>query len=127
MQKSSQSHMPKKDGSPLRAKSSMLEKSIRELEKLVSESRRRLPREIKLKLAKVARLAGISGNVMDEIKVANSMLPKKKVQRKPEAELDATHFRPEKLSLQRGYDRHKSMKHLENLPLRSPTTFKQSS
>ncbi|KAE8728347.1 Wound-responsive family protein, putative isoform 2 [Hibiscus syriacus] len=79
------SHMPKKDGSSLRAKSSMLEKAIRELEKLVAESRppavenqeadalsqgikRRLPREIKLKLAKVARLAQASqGKVSKEL------------------------------------------------------------
>ncbi|MBA0816105.1 hypothetical protein Gohar_000802 [Gossypium harknessii] len=68
------SHISKKDGSTLRPKSSILEKAIRELEKLVAESRppavenqeadassqgikRRLPREIKVKLAKVARLA----------------------------------------------------------------------
>ncbi|XP_019461794.1 PREDICTED: ubinuclein-1-like isoform X2 [Lupinus angustifolius] len=64
----------KKDGSSVRPKTSTLEKAIRELEKMVAESRpptaenreadstpqavkRRLPREIKLKLAKVARLA----------------------------------------------------------------------
>ncbi|KAL1344441.1 hypothetical protein AAHE18_08G046400 [Arachis hypogaea] len=67
-------HMIKKDGSSVRPKISVLEKAIRELEKMVAESRppavenqeadatsqavkRRLPREIKLKLAKVARLA----------------------------------------------------------------------
>ncbi|KAK8366615.1 hypothetical protein V6Z11_A02G130100 [Gossypium hirsutum] len=74
MQTAKSSHMSKKDGSTLRPKSSILEKAIRELEKLVAESRppavenqeadassqgikRRLPREIKVKLAKVARLA----------------------------------------------------------------------
>ncbi|XP_073260623.1 ubinuclein-1 isoform X2 [Populus alba] len=68
------SHVHRKDGSSVRPKSSMLEKAIRELEKMVAESRppgvenqetdasaqaikRRLPTEIKLKLAKVARLA----------------------------------------------------------------------
>ncbi|MBA0783126.1 hypothetical protein Gotri_000894 [Gossypium trilobum] len=73
-QRDKSSHMSKKDGSTLRPKSSILEKAIRELEKLVAESRppavenqeadassqgikRRLPREIKVKLAKVARLA----------------------------------------------------------------------
>ncbi|XVF36983.1 hypothetical protein REPUB_Repub19eG0105800 [Reevesia pubescens] len=78
------SHMPKKDGSTLRPKSSMLEKAIRELEKMVAESRppamenqeadtlslgikRRLPREIKLKLAKVARLAASQGKVSEEL------------------------------------------------------------
>ncbi|XP_024019105.1 ubinuclein-1 isoform X3 [Morus notabilis] len=79
------SHMHKKDGSSIRPKSSMLEKAIRELEKMVAESRppavesqevdnssqtikRRLPREIKMKLAKVARLAQAShGKVSKEL------------------------------------------------------------
>ncbi|KAL2339736.1 hypothetical protein Fmac_007676 [Flemingia macrophylla] len=76
--------MHKKDGSSVRPKSSMLEKSLRELEKMVAESRppamdnqeadstsqaikRRLPREIKLKLAKVARLAATHGKVSKEL------------------------------------------------------------
>ncbi|OMO50361.1 hypothetical protein CCACVL1_30488 [Corchorus capsularis] len=80
--KSSQTQ--KKDGSTLRPKGSMLERSIRELEKMVAESRppamenqeadnssqgikRRLPREIKLKLAKVARLAASQGKVSKEL------------------------------------------------------------
>ncbi|XP_052732162.1 ubinuclein-1 isoform X5 [Vigna angularis] len=61
-------NMQKKEGSSVRPKTSMLEKALRELEKMVAESRppavdnqdavkRRLPRDIKLKLAKVARLA----------------------------------------------------------------------
>ncbi|KAJ7965503.1 Wound-responsive family protein, putative isoform 1 [Quillaja saponaria] len=74
----------RKDGSSVRPKSSMLEKAIRELEKMVAESRppavenqdtdtaslavkRRLPREIKLKLAKVARLAASHGKVSKEL------------------------------------------------------------
>ncbi|KAF1889558.1 hypothetical protein Lal_00024885 [Lupinus albus] len=75
----------KKDGSIVRPKISTLEKAIRELEKMVAESRpptaenreadstpqavkRRLPREIKLKLAKVARLAQASqGKVSKEL------------------------------------------------------------
>ncbi|PON60146.1 Hpc2-related domain containing protein [Parasponia andersonii] len=79
------SHMHKKDGSSMRPKGSMLEKAIRELEKMVAESRppavesqeadnssqaikRRLPREIKMKLAKVARLAQAShGKVSKEL------------------------------------------------------------
>ncbi|KAL4271389.1 hypothetical protein GQ457_13G021710 [Hibiscus cannabinus] len=78
------SHVVKKDGSTLRPKSSVLEKAIRELEKMVAESRpptiedqeadtlsqgtkRRLPREIKLKLAKVARLAASQGKVSNEL------------------------------------------------------------
>ncbi|XP_020211234.1 ubinuclein-1 isoform X2 [Cajanus cajan] len=75
----------KKDGSSARPKTTTLEKAIRELEKMVAESRpptmenqeadttpqavkRRLPREIKLKLAKVARLAPASqGKVSEEL------------------------------------------------------------
>nr|BAJ53189.1 JMS09K11.7 [Jatropha curcas] len=74
MQVTKPSHVHRKDGSSVRSKSSMLENAIRELERMVAESRppalenqegdassqtikRRLPREIKLKLAKVARLA----------------------------------------------------------------------
>ncbi|XP_019438591.1 PREDICTED: ubinuclein-1-like isoform X3 [Lupinus angustifolius] len=83
MQKSEYTH--KKDGSSVRTKTSALEKAIHELEKMVAESRppameqqesdttsqavkRRLPREIKLKLAKVARLAQASqGKVSTEL------------------------------------------------------------
>ncbi|KAL2585779.1 hypothetical protein AAZV13_13G014300 [Glycine max] len=74
----------KKDGSSARPKTTTLEKAIRELEKIVAESRpptmenqevdttpqgvkRRLPREIKLKLAKVARLAASQGKVSKEL------------------------------------------------------------
>ncbi|KAI4337859.1 hypothetical protein L6164_016228 [Bauhinia variegata] len=77
-------YIHKKDGCSLRPKTSMLEKAIRELEKMVAESRpptmenqeadatsqavkRRLPREIKLKLAKVARLAASHGKVSKEL------------------------------------------------------------
>ncbi|KAG2663303.1 hypothetical protein I3760_16G022500 [Carya illinoinensis] len=73
----------RRDGSSVRPKSS-LEKAIRELEKMVAESRppavenqeadtssqavkRRLPREIKLKLAKVARLAASQGRISKEL------------------------------------------------------------
>ncbi|XP_011002437.1 PREDICTED: ubinuclein-1 isoform X2 [Populus euphratica] len=78
------SHVHRKDGSSVRPKSSMLEKAIRELEKMVAESRppamenqetdtsaqaikRRLPTEIKLKLAKVARLAASQGKMSKEL------------------------------------------------------------
>ncbi|KAL5192748.1 Ubinuclein-1 [Glycine soja] len=77
-------NMHKKEGSSVRPKTSMLEKALRELEKMVAESRppavdnqeadatsqavkRRLPREIKLKLAKVARLAATHGKVSKEL------------------------------------------------------------
>ncbi|KAI5589282.1 hypothetical protein BDE02_05G151900 [Populus trichocarpa] len=78
------SHVHRKDGSSVRPKSSILEKAIRELEKMVAESRppamenqetdtsgqgikRRLPTEIKLKLAKVARLAASQGKMSKEL------------------------------------------------------------
>ncbi|KAJ4700760.1 Wound-responsive family protein, putative isoform 1 [Melia azedarach] len=84
MQITKASHMHRKDGSSVRPKGSMLEKAIRELEKMVAESRppamenqeadnssqavkRRLPREIKLKLAKVARLAASQGKISKEL------------------------------------------------------------
>ncbi|XP_010471920.1 PREDICTED: uncharacterized protein LOC104751626 isoform X2 [Camelina sativa] len=75
----------KKSGSIVRPKSSTLEKAIRELEKVVAESsppaatenqgadissqavKRRLPIDVKLKLAKVARIAGSQGNVSGEL------------------------------------------------------------
>ncbi|KAG7016462.1 hypothetical protein SDJN02_21571 [Cucurbita argyrosperma subsp. argyrosperma] len=80
MQTAKTPNVHKKDGSSVRPKSSLLEKAIRELEKMVAESRppltenpeadnssqaikRRLPREIKLKLAKVARLAASHGKL----------------------------------------------------------------
>uniref|UniRef100_A0A5B7AJ93 Putative ubinuclein-2-like isoform X1 n=1 Tax=Davidia involucrata TaxID=16924 RepID=A0A5B7AJ93_DAVIN len=77
--------MHRKEGSSVRPKSTMLEKTIRELEKLVAESRpptmevldadissqavkRRLPHEVKQKLAKVARLAQAShGKISEEL------------------------------------------------------------
>ncbi|XVF39259.1 hypothetical protein PTKIN_Ptkin01aG0020600 [Pterospermum kingtungense] len=74
---------------------------------------------------KQEKLKGISSNAMDEIKEADGSQPKKKVKRKPETELDETHIRSEKLHLQQGDDRHKSMKQPVNLPPKSnlpPTT-----
>ncbi|OVA03636.1 Hpc2-related domain [Macleaya cordata] len=74
-----------KEGSSVRSKGTMLERAIRELELIVSESRppsaetqdadisfpgikRRLPREVKQKLAKVARLAQSSqGKISEEL------------------------------------------------------------
>ncbi|GKU98464.1 hypothetical protein SLEP1_g11468 [Rubroshorea leprosula] len=85
MQTAKTSHMHRKDGSAIRTKGSMLEKAIRELEKMVAESRppaaenqeadtatqgtkRRLPREIKQKLDKVAKLALASqGKISKEL------------------------------------------------------------
>ncbi|KAG8633189.1 hypothetical protein MANES_18G082300v8 [Manihot esculenta] len=85
MQVTKPSQVHKKDGSSVRPKGSMLENAIRDLEKMVAESRppalenqeadtsaqaikRRLPSEIKQKLAKVARLAQASqGKVSKEL------------------------------------------------------------
>lgn len=83
MQAPKSKNMLKKD-SALRPKSTILEKAVQDLEKTVAESRppimekqevdstsqaikRRLPREIKLKLAKVARLAASQGKVSQEL------------------------------------------------------------
>lgn len=81
---------------------------------------------------KQEKLKGMSSNAMEEIKVADSSLPKKKVKRKPETELDAAHSHPEKLSFQPGDNRHKSTKQPVNVTPKSslmPTTtsFEQSS
>ncbi|THG08350.1 ubinuclein-2-like isoform X1 [Camellia sinensis] len=78
--------LQRKEGSSARPKSTMLEKAIRELEKMVAESarpptmevqdadvssqavKRRLPSEVKQKLAKVARLAQAShGKISKEL------------------------------------------------------------
>ncbi|KAL0724295.1 hypothetical protein Bca4012_038894 [Brassica carinata] len=75
----------RKGGSSARPKTSTLEKALRELEKVVAESRppaatenqdadassqavkRRLPGDVKSKLAKVARIAASQGNVSGEL------------------------------------------------------------
>ncbi|XP_042507858.1 ubinuclein-1-like isoform X2 [Macadamia integrifolia] len=76
--------MHAKEGFGVRPKGTMLERAIRELEKIVAESRppivevqdadttsqavkRRLPREMKQKLAKVARLASSQGRISEEL------------------------------------------------------------
>ncbi|XP_042476922.1 ubinuclein-1 isoform X2 [Macadamia integrifolia] len=76
--------MQLKEGSSVRPKGTMLERAIRELVNIVAESRppvsevqdpdtssqavkRRLPREVKQKLAKVARLASCQGRISDEL------------------------------------------------------------
>ncbi|XP_010539681.1 PREDICTED: ubinuclein-1-like isoform X4 [Tarenaya hassleriana] len=81
MQKAKPFSAQKKDSSNVRPKTSSLEKAIRELEKVVAESRpecqeadtssqgvkRRLPREVKVKLGKVARIAAKEGKVSAEL------------------------------------------------------------
>ncbi|KAK4745071.1 hypothetical protein SAY87_011383 [Trapa incisa] len=76
--------MHRKDGVSVRPKVSLLEKAIRDLQKMVAESRppvtentetdissqavkRRLPTDIKLKLAKVAKLASSHGKISKEL------------------------------------------------------------
>ncbi|XP_057490500.1 LOW QUALITY PROTEIN: ubinuclein-1-like [Actinidia eriantha] len=76
--------MQRKESSSVRPKSTMLEKAIKELEKMVADSRppaseaqdtdissqavkRRLPREVKQKLAKVARVAANHGKISKEL------------------------------------------------------------
>ncbi|XP_031393427.1 ubinuclein-1-like isoform X1 [Punica granatum] len=83
LQKTAQ-HIPRKDGASGRPKISLLEKAIRDLEKMVAESRppvaentetdissqavkRRLPTDIKLKLARVAKLASSHGKISKEL------------------------------------------------------------
>ncbi|KFK44263.1 hypothetical protein AALP_AA1G235600 [Arabis alpina] len=79
------SQATRKDGSNVKSKISTLEKAIRELEKVVAESRppaatenqeadissqavkRRLPREVKSNLAKVATIAASQGKISEEL------------------------------------------------------------
>ncbi|OMO50360.1 hypothetical protein CCACVL1_30487 [Corchorus capsularis] len=75
---------------------------------------------------KQEKLKGISSNSMDEV------MPKKKVKRKPEMDLEETHFRPEKPPQQQGDDRYKSLKQAVSLPPKpnlpsTATNFEQSS
>ncbi|KAF6147956.1 hypothetical protein GIB67_001531 [Kingdonia uniflora] len=76
--------MPVKGGSSVRPKGTMLERAIRELESIVAEPRpptmelkdadnssqavkRRLPRDVKHKLAKVARIASSQGKISEDL------------------------------------------------------------
>ncbi|KAL1820240.1 hypothetical protein ACET3Z_015109 [Daucus carota] len=77
-------HVQRKDGSSSKSKTTMLEKAIRDLEKMVAESRppsteisdadvlnqtskRRMPPEMKPKLAKIARLAHSTHGISKEL------------------------------------------------------------
>lgn len=62
---------------------------------------------------------GTSSNSLDDARVSDGGMPKKKVKRKPEVELDETHFRQEKLSSQQGEERYKSIKQAAGLPHKS--------
>lgn len=79
------------------------------------------------------KLKGSSSNSMDEAKmVADSVMTKKKVKRKPEQDLDGTPLHPEKLPAQPNDERHKSQKLSAGLPQKSnlqstAPNFEQSS
>ncbi|KAH9691369.1 ubinuclein-1 [Citrus sinensis] len=79
------------------------------------------------------KLKGITINSMDEPKMVDGAITKKKVKRKPEQEVDGTYFHPEKLAGQSNEERHKSHKQSEilpqklNLQLNTPSNFEQSS
>lgn len=62
------------------------------------------------------KLKGSSSNSMDEQKMVDGAITKKKVKRKPEQELDGPYFHPEKLAAQSNEERHKSHKQSEILP-----------
>lgn len=77
---------------------------------------------------------GSLSNSMDELKMGvDGTLIKKKVKRRPEQELDDTHFRAEKLHSQSSEERHKSLKQTTGLPQKlnlqstAPPSFEQSS
>ncbi|GMY06662.1 ubinuclein-1-like isoform X2 [Fagus crenata] len=82
---------------------------------------------------KQEKLKGTSSNSPDDARVSDGGMPKKKVKRKPEMELDDTHFRPEKLPSQQGEEKHKSLKQAAGLPQKSnlqstaPPSVEQSS
>lgn len=79
------------------------------------------------------KLKGITINSMDEPKMVDGAITKKKVKRKPEQEVDGTYFHPEKLAGQSNEERHKSHKQSEilpqklNLQLNTSSNFEQSS
>ncbi|XP_059453871.1 ubinuclein-1-like isoform X3 [Corylus avellana] len=76
---------------------------------------------------KQEKLKGTSSNSLDDARVSDGGMPKKKVKRKPEVELDETHFRPEKLASQQGEERYKPLKQAAGLPHKSnlPSTAPQ--
>lgn len=80
--------------------------------------------------SKQEKLKGTSSNPVDEAKMADGVLMKKKVKRKPELELEESHFRPAKLTAQSGEEMHKPMKQDAPFPQRSNlqlTAFNPSS
>lgn len=59
---------------------------------------------------KQEKAKGSSSGSQDDVRVADGGLIKKKVKRKPEHEVEGTHFRPEKLALLQGEERPRSLK-----------------
>ncbi|KAF5467908.1 hypothetical protein F2P56_012112 [Juglans regia] len=82
---------------------------------------------------KQEKLKGTSSNSLDDARVSDGGMIKKKVKRKPELDLNETHYRPEKLPSQTGEERHKSLKqaalpgHKSNLQTTPPPNVEQSS
>ncbi|KAG2665905.1 hypothetical protein I3760_15G029800 [Carya illinoinensis] len=83
---------------------------------------------------KQEKLKGTSSNSLDDARVSEGGMIKKKVKRKPELDLNETHYRPEKLPSQTGEERHKSLKqaaaglpHKSNLQTTTPPNVEQSS
>lgn len=65
---------------------------------------------------KQEKFKGTSSHSLDDARVGDGTMLKKKVKRKPEVELDETRVRPEKLSSQQGEERQKSLKQAASLP-----------
>lgn len=68
---------------------------------------------------KQEKLKGSSSHPLDDAKVGDGALQKKKVKRRPEGELDEVRFRPDKLPSQQGEARQKSVKQPATLPHKS--------
>lgn len=68
---------------------------------------------------KQEKVRGSSTNSLEDVRVADGLLAKKKVKRKTELELEGTQFRPEKLASLPGEERLKSQKQSASVPLKS--------
>ncbi|KAK4572699.1 hypothetical protein RGQ29_030932 [Quercus rubra] len=68
---------------------------------------------------KQEKLKGTSSNSLDDARVSDGGVTKKKVKRKPEIELHETNIRPDKLPSQQGEEKHKPLKQAAALPQKS--------
>lgn len=68
---------------------------------------------------KQEKLKGTSNNSLDDARVSDGGVTKKKVKRKPEIELHETNFRQDKLPSQQGEEKHKPLKQAAALPQKS--------